>query len=64
MILLKAFMGMVMLVMCCGIFAGLGGVVAWSLLGTWPLAVLSGLVSAIFIYTMVWLSLIWQKVTR
>jgi hypothetical protein len=64
MILLKAFMGMVMLVMGCGIFAGIGGAVAWALLGTWPLAVLSGLIAGIFIYTMVWLSLIWVKVTR
>ena len=64
MILLKALMGMVMLVMSCGIFAGLAGVVAWTLLGTWPLAILSGLIAAIFIYTMVWLSLIWVKVTR
>ena len=64
MILLKAFMGMVMLVMACGIFAGVAGVVAWTLLGTWPLAVLSGLIAGIFIYTIVWLTLIWVKVTR
>jgi hypothetical protein len=64
MILLKALMGMVMLVMSCGIFAGVAGAVAWSILGTWPLAVLSSLIACIFIYTMVWLGLVWVKVTR